>query len=141
MIWPKVQNMNITESTSARLSPTEDALLASTEVTSEIIELVTRRIVDAIRPQKIVMFGSQAVGDAVYDSDLDLLVIHDSKKSDREARLLLDRLFLKRRFGLDLVVRTPEEVSRNLADVNPFYTDHIFGRGVVLYERSRQEAG
>lgn len=131
--------MTITEPTLQRLSSAEDSLLSSTEITPEIIELVTRRIVDAIRPQKIVLFGSQATGDAESESDLDLLVVHDSKRSDREARLFLDRLFLERRFGLDLLVRTPEEVSRNLADVNPFYTDHIFGRGIVLYERSQQE--
>ncbi|MBX7235240.1 MAG: nucleotidyltransferase domain-containing protein [Caldilineales bacterium] len=131
--------MTITEPTLQRLSSAEDSLLSSTEITPEIIELVTRRIVDAIRPQKIVLFGSQATGDAESESDLDLLVVHDSKRSDREARLFLDRLFLQRRFGLDLLVRTPEEVSRNLADVNPFYTDHIFGRGIVLYERSQQE--
>lgn len=133
--------MTVTEPTLKRLSSAEDSLLSSTEITPEIIELVTRRIVDAIRPQKIVLFGSQATGDAECESDLDLLVVHDSKRSDREARLFLDRLFLERRFGLDLLVRTQEEVSRNLADVNPFYTDHIFGRGIVLYERSQQEAG
>ena len=96
--------MTITEPTLQRLSSAEDSLLSSTEITPEIIELVTRRIVDAIRPQKIVLFGSQATGDAESESDLDLLVVHDSKRSDREARLFLDRLFLQRRFGLDLLV-------------------------------------
>ncbi len=67
--------------------------------------------------------------------------MHDTPLSDRHVRGQLDRLFLDRRFGLDLIVRTPQEVARNVADGNPFYTEHIFGEGVVLYERRDAEAG
>ena len=37
--------------------------------------------------------------------------------------------------GVDLIVRRPEEVERNVADGNPFYTQHILSEGEVLYER------
>ena len=114
---------------------TKPVSLQVTEVTPEIIEYIKQRIIEAIRPQQIVLFGSYARNDTRERSDLDLLVVHDTSKTDREIRRQLDQLFLKRRFGLDLIVRTPEEVALNLADGNPFYTKHIFGQGVVLYER------
>jgi hypothetical protein len=57
------------------------------------------------------------------------------KLPDRQVRRQLENLFLGRRFGLDLIVRTPQEVAKNLADGNPFYTEHIFGRGIIAYRR------
>ena len=115
--------------------------LRVSRVTPEVIDAVRRRIVAAVNPQQIVMFGSQARGDATTGSDIDLLVVQDTAQSDREVRRRLDRLLLDRRFGLDLIVRTPEEVALNLADGNPFYTEHIFGDGVVLYDRTEQADG
>lgn len=110
--------------------------LEVTHVTPEVIEAVKRQIVEAVNPRQIVMFGSQARGDATAGSHIDLLVIQDISQSDREVRRRLERLLLDRRFGLDLIVRTPAEVALNLADGNPFYTEHIFGDGVVLYDRT-----
>jgi len=104
-------------------------------ITPEIIAFIRQAIIDAIHPQQIVLFGSYARGDAGADSDLDLLIVHNSPQPNRQIRRQIDRLFLHRRFGLDLLVRTPEEIRRNMADNNPFYTRHIFGEGVVLYER------
>lgn len=110
--------------------------LGVTRVTPAVIADVTQRIVDASNPQRIILFGSQARGDAVQGSDLDLLVIQDSPHSDREIRRRIERLLLDRRFGMDLIVRTPQEVDMNLADGNPFYTEHIFRDRIVIYERA-----
>jgi uncharacterized protein len=119
----------------------QDRSLGVSNITPEVIDALTRRIVAGINPRQIIMFGSQARGDATADSDIDLLVVQDTSQSDREIRRHIERLLLDRRFGLDLIVRTPEEVALNLADGNPFYTEHIFGAGVVLYERTAQETG
>ncbi len=104
-------------------------------INPEMIAFIRQTIVDTIHPQQIVLFGSYARGDANANSDLDLLIVHDSSHSNRQIRRQIDRLFLRRRFGLDLLVRTPAEIRRNLADNNPFYTQHIFGEGKILYER------
>ena len=113
----------------------QDVSLHVTEVTPEVIDTLRRQIVEAVEPRQIVLFGSQARGDAQPDNNINLLIVHDRPKTDREIRRLLDRLFLNRRFGLDLIVRTQQEVARNLADCNPFYTEHIYGQGKILYER------
>jgi predicted nucleotidyltransferase len=107
-----------------------------TSTIDEHIEHLRQRIVAALNPKQIVLFGSHARGKAHPDSDVDLLVIHDTDRTNRDVRRQLERLFLDRRFGLDLIVRTPEEVKRNLLDANPFYTHHIFEEGRVLHERS-----
>jgi predicted nucleotidyltransferase len=104
-------------------------------LTQEIIEYVCQKIIEAINPCQIVIFSSQAQGGGGAGSDLDLLVVQDISPSDRQVRRQLEKLFLDRRFGLDLIVRTPQEVAKNMADGNPFYTEHIFGRGIIAYRR------
>ncbi len=109
------------------------------KLTPETIEYVWRKIVEVIHPVKIILFGSWAAGEAKKDSDLDLFVIHDLPESSRMVRRKVGRLFLHRRFGLDLIVRNQQQVDANVADRNPFYTEHIFKRGVVLYDREQQK--
>jgi predicted nucleotidyltransferase len=84
------------------------------------------------RARKVVAFGSVARGEADEWSDLDLLIVADT-----------DRPFLKRfeDFAgiydvwprLDLMIYTPEELARMVAEDNAFVT-HALAEGVVLHE-------
>jgi predicted nucleotidyltransferase len=47
----------------------------SAQLKPEVLNEVVDRIVQAVRPQRIVLFGSAASGQMGPDSDLDLLVI------------------------------------------------------------------
>jgi len=118
-----------------------DSRLNSKQLTSELIAYIVEKIVRGVAPQRIIMFGSRARGEAKDDSDLDLFVIQDSQLPNRQVRRRIERLLWGREFGVDLIVRTPPEVERNMADGNPFYTRHIFGEGRVLYERPSQASG
>jgi predicted nucleotidyltransferase len=109
------------------------------QITPETIEYVCKTIVEAIDPIKIILFGSYAEGWADKESDPYLFVIHDLPESSRKVRRQIDHLFLHRRFGLDLIVRNPQQVEVNVADNNPFYTVHLFKKRVVLYDRERQK--
>jgi len=60
-------------------SPANDSQ-PSWGVTPETIQEAVRRIVETAHPAKIILFGSQARGDGLIDSDLDLLVIEDGVK-------------------------------------------------------------
>ena len=118
----------------------QDQKLQTETVTPELIDYIVRKIVTAGSPLKIILFGSQASGQETDESDLDLLIIHNSPTSNRKVRQQIDKLLWGRRFGVDLVVRRPEQVVQNMEDNNPFYTQNILTEGVVLYERSRESA-
>ncbi len=115
----------------------KDHRLKTSHLTDDLINYIIDKIVSSIKPKKILIFGSHARGDTDQDSDLDLLVIIDSQQENREIRREIDRLLTGRRFGIDIIVRKPEEIAENLKDHNPFYLHHIFKDGKVLYERKQ----
>jgi predicted nucleotidyltransferase len=85
-------------------------------------------------PERIVLFGSYAWGTPRDDSDVDLLVIKDSRATFFERCAEVRRLVRAERRGmpLDLLVCTPEEIDARLAAGDPLITD-IVRRGVVLH--------
>jgi hypothetical protein len=114
-------------------------------VTPKVIRAVCDRIVEKVRPEKIVLFGSYAKGVATKDSDLDLLVIiadanplAPMKGHDRYGQIL--RLFPYRGFGLDAFVLTDKEVQK-LIDANEGEWDlilEILNEGKTLYGQKAQ---
>jgi predicted nucleotidyltransferase len=114
----------------------QDPRLQTKQVTPELITYIVEKIVQGVAPQRIILFGSHARGEAASTSDLDLFIVQDSTMSNREMRRQIEFLLWGRRFGVDLIVRRPEEVEKNVADGNPFYTRHILREGRVLYEQS-----
>ncbi len=56
---------------------------------------VVRRLVEAYRPDRIYLFGSRARGDAVSDSDYDLLLVvpDDAPPEHIRSRLAYERLW------------------------------------------------
>jgi predicted nucleotidyltransferase len=101
------------------------------------VAYVVEKIVRDVAPQRIILFGSRSRGQETEASDLDLLVVQDSGRSNRQVRRQIESLLCGRRFAIDLIVATPEQVERNVADGNPFYTRHILGEGKILYDRER----
>ena len=91
-----------------------------------------RRVAEEFAPERIVLFGSHARGDASEDSDVDLLVIMRTRKRPTEQALEIRRR-VSRHFPLDLLVRTPREVARRLKLKDCFLTS-ILAEGETLYE-------
>jgi predicted nucleotidyltransferase len=112
-----------------------DPRLQTDRVSPTLLDYIVQKIVTHLAPERIILFGSHARGEADETSDLDLFVVQRGVASNREVRLQIDQLLLGRRFPVDVIVRKPSEVQRNLEDGNPFYTYHIFREGKVLYER------
>lgn len=98
------------------------------------IEEIARKIVEAFRPRRIVMFGSRARGDTGPDSDLDLMVEMETQDPPAQRARVIDGLFGLRRWAMDLVVYTPEEVERERQYRNSLIRV-IESEGRVLYEQ------
>jgi predicted nucleotidyltransferase len=96
------------------------------------IEELSRRIASEFRPQRIVLFGSHARGDASPDSDVDLLVVvpHEGTAVEKSVEI---RLKLRPGFPLDLIVRSPEKVRQRLSLGDTFLRE-VLERGKILYE-------
>ena len=62
------------------------------------IRNVTRQIVQQFHPQKVILFGSYAYGQPTEDSDVDLLVIMDTKARPVDRYLRVARLLRRAPF-------------------------------------------
>jgi predicted nucleotidyltransferase len=100
----------------------------------EEIAQLTARIVEAERPEKIILFGSYASGTATESSDIDLLVISRSTLPRREREVRLTRQLFGSGVPYDLLVLTPEEVDERLRRNGPFIRE-ILSTGQVVYQR------
>ena len=56
-------------------------------VTREALEAFTQSLVERFAPEKIILFGSLARGEARWDSDADILVVMPFEGSSFERRL------------------------------------------------------
>jgi len=101
---------------------------------SESLPTVVQQIVQVLRPEKIVLFGSYAYGIPTPDSDVDLLVVMESEASPLERYLSVSRLLRPRQFPVDIVVKTPTEI-RHAWEVDDCFIQEILSRGEILYER------
>ncbi|HUU20351.1 MAG TPA: nucleotidyltransferase domain-containing protein [Sedimentisphaerales bacterium] len=103
-------------------------------VTMTQIEELVRRIGQKFHPERIVLFGSYACGQATEDSDVDLLVVAETSLPPRERYAAVRRLAADFPASFDIIVKTPDEYARRRSVVNHVvYFADKYGR--VLYER------
>lgn len=104
-------------------------------ITDELVEGITRRIVERFHPRRIIAFGSYARGEHMPDSDLDLIVEMESDKPFYERGLGIAEMFRNRKWAMDLLVYTPQEFAE-LTQVFGSLPYSAEREGKVLYERS-----
>jgi predicted nucleotidyltransferase len=105
-----------------------------TSMNQDLFQDIVGRIIEAAQPEKVILFGSRARGEARPDSDFDLLVIKQSDEPccRRDASLYLALAGLN--VVVDVMVYTPEEVTEWSAVPQAFITTAV-REGKVLYER------
>ncbi len=99
-----------------------------------VLREMVRRLVEAIDPDRIILFGSRARGDAAPDSDVDLLVIKDSSEPPHKRSIPAYRALGGLSTPTDVLWRTPEEVEE-WAGVRNYVTTRAMREGRVLYEK------
>jgi predicted nucleotidyltransferase len=79
----------------------------------DLIKAIAKRLKEQYGAKEVILFGSYAKGKATDDSDIDLLVISDSKERFFERQATVRRLLrdLKRRIPVSPIVLTPEEIE------------------------------
>ncbi|MDE0688676.1 MAG: HEPN domain-containing protein [Candidatus Poribacteria bacterium] len=80
---------------------------------NKLISIMTERIVRDFDPLQIILFGSQARGDADRDSDIDLLVVFAEFTDKRKTAIAIDRALADLPVAKDIIVSTPEELERS----------------------------
>lgn len=105
------------------------------EVDARNFSALIQRLVQALQPERIILFGSYAYGVATADSDVDLLVIMETEAPPVERYLQVSRLLRPRPFPVDILVRTPAEIQKALAQ-GDFFIREILEKGLTLYERT-----
>lgn len=103
-------------------------------ITDAKIRRATRKIVDAVHPEKVILFGSFAYGKPTPDSDVDLLVIMESDLRPHARVVQISEILSPRPFPVDIIVRTPSEVKERIAKRDSFFLE-IMAKGKLLYER------
>ncbi len=93
-----------------------------------------KAITEKYEPEKIILFGSYVAGNTTPASDVDLLVIVDTKRSTWDLAVEISSS-LKHSFPMDILVRTPQEIARRLK-YGDFFIKDIMEKGKVLYERT-----
>ena len=79
---------------------------------NEFISIMTERIVREFDPLQIILFGSQARGDADPHSDIDLLVVFAELTDKRKTAIDIGRALSDVPVAKDIIVSTPEELER-----------------------------
>ncbi|NOY61105.1 MAG: nucleotidyltransferase domain-containing protein [Calditrichaeota bacterium] len=93
------------------------------------------------KPQKIILFGSHARGDANADSDIDLMVVLDTNKYPKNFHEKMEMYLpvssslspLKENIPIDLIVYTRPMYDKFLK-LNSMFSREILKSGVTLYE-------
>lgn len=110
--------------------------MISDSLKNEIIALLQPH-----KPQKIILFGSHARGDANADSDIDLMVVLDTNQYPKnfhekmEMYLPVSRSLtqLNEQIPIDLIVHS-KPMHDKFLELDSMFAREITNNGVILYE-------
>ena len=108
-------------------------MIADRRQREAILEIV-QRVVEGYGPRKVILFGSYAYGEPNEDSDIDLLIIKNTKKRPIDRWLEVKKLLRGRvlRLSVSPLVYTEEEIEDRIA-MRDFFVKEILERGELLY--------
>ena len=104
------------------------------ETARKAIRLIADKLKESYNPAKMILYGSYAWDLPGEDSDIDLLVIKDTEETPHRRNVNARKLVssLRRGYGLDILVITPEELKSRL-EIGDQFLQEIISRGETLY--------
>lgn len=103
-------------------------------VDQAVLDEIVRRLVEAVDPDRIILFGSRARGDPRPDSDVDLLIVKDSPEPPGRRDVRAYRALMGIGVPKDVLWYTRQEVEE-WAGVRNHVVSRALREGKVLYER------
>src|SRR5437867_5862601 len=103
-------------------------------VDQEVLAEIVRRLVEAVDPDRIILFGSRARGNFRPDSDVDLLLIKPSAAPAHRRVIPAYQAMVGLLVPTDILWRTPEEIEE-WSQVPSHFTTRALREGRVLYEK------
>ncbi len=101
------------------------------------LQEIVRRLVEALDPDKIILFGSRARGDIHTQSDVDLLIIKPSTEPRHRRAGEAYRALIGIGVPTDILCYTPEEVDE-WSEVKYHVATRATREGRVLYEKNQR---
>ena len=106
-------------------------------ISNNMIDRMTQRIIREVNPQRILLFGSWARGEANQDSDIDLLVVEREPfgptRSRRQEAARIWRCLSEFRIPTDILVYSVNELA-HWKDSGHHVIGMALREGKVLYE-------
>lgn len=100
----------------------------------EVIKSITEVIKDEYQPDKVVLYGSYAYGNPDPGSDIDILIIKDTRERPIDRRIKVRGLVSDKRsgFAFSPLVITPRELKMRL-EIGDQFIAEVLEKGKVLY--------
>jgi predicted nucleotidyltransferase len=110
-------------------------IINSQRQTEKLIRQIVKRIVSQFRPERIILFGSYALGTAGPDSDVDLLVVMPILGSRLKTELQIQTVLHDIGLTKDVIVSDPEDFEwrKDVVGTIEWPAAH---EGKVLYARN-----
>jgi len=107
----------------------------------EKLKMEILKRLEPLEPDRIILFGSHANGEATEESDVDLYVIGKEKylpatrEEKRQLYLKYSRALrdLRKQIAIDLIVHT-DSMHRRMKELNGSFYRELREKGQVLYE-------
>ena len=100
--------------------------------TAKELDKLVERIVEAVHPLKIILFGSAVRGEMGPDSDVDVLVVMPEGTHRRHTAMFLHTQLFGIRIPVDILVATPTDLEEQKDNIGLIYYT-ILEEGRELY--------
>ena len=98
----------------------------------KVIESLVQKIVEAVHPLKIILFGSYARGKTAPGSDIDVLVVMPKGVHCRRTAQLLYRQVRGLGVPFDILVATPSDLEKHKDNIGLIYRS-VLQEGKEIY--------